>query len=40
MTTELFIQIINEYMEKKRNNPYFACNYKKPLKTKQILQRL
>jgi hypothetical protein len=37
---EILIQCINEYVDKKNNNPYYACNYKKPLKAKQILQRL
>lgn len=40
MTLELFKKIIEEYVEKKRNNPYFNCNYKRPLKIKQILKRL
>lgn len=40
MTLELFIQIINEHVERKRKNPYWNCNYKNPLKTKQILKRL
>jgi hypothetical protein len=36
----IFIQCINEFKYRKENNPYYACNYKKPLKAKQILQRL
>jgi hypothetical protein len=37
---EILIQCINEFKEREKNNPYYACNYKKPLKAKQILQRL
>lgn len=36
----IFIRSINEFLQKKKDNPYFAVNYKKPLKTKQILERL
>ena len=40
MTYKMFIKIINEHVERKRINPYYATNYKKPLKTKQILKSL
>ena len=40
MTYKMFIKIINEHVERKRINPYYATNYKKPLKTKQIIKRL
>jgi hypothetical protein len=36
----ILIQCINEHIDRKKNNPYYDCNYKKPLKAKQILQRL
>lgn len=40
MNLQLFMQIINAHVEYKRKNPYWNCNYRKPLKTKQILKRL
>lgn len=40
MTEEDFIKIINEYVVRKKLNPYWNCNYHRPIKTKAILQRL
>jgi len=36
----IFFQKILEFQEKKKANPYFCCNYRKPLKGKKILERL
>lgn len=33
---KLFTNAMNEFIAKKKNNPYFACNYKKPLKSNKI----
>jgi len=38
--TQWFFNAIHEFCERKKANPYFAVNYRKPLKTKRILQRL
>jgi len=37
---KVLLECIALFKQKKKDNPYWAVNYKRPLKTKEILKRL